>query len=224
MKFTPNLSRSEWRNGMIAVILCLLILPNVLVLPGILNLAQVNFTVYFITAAAAVYVLRRFLGRNLKAALVRPVYTVYYAALGYLAVMAMNTLVSVAIYAISSSFINLNDQNVNTMLAGNTRLIVVTVLILAPIVEEILYRGLLFRGVYDRSPAAAWMLSVGLFAASHVVSYLGFYSPLALLLSFVQYLPAGIALCLCYRQTGTIIGPMLTHAIINFMALYVSMR
>ena len=226
MKFTPNLTKNQWKYGMIVMILCLLALPNVLTLfcYGTLNAAQINFTTYFITAAASVYVLRSFLKRNLLPVLARPIFTVYYACLGYLAQLAMGSLLAVGIYAIAADFINLNDETVGAMLQGDPRLIIFTVVVLAPIVEECLYRGLLFRGIYDRSPILAWSLSVGLFAASHVVGYLGLYSPLALAISFVQYLPAGIVLCITYQKTGTIMGPMLTHAIINFMAVYATTR
>ena len=56
MKFTPNFTKREWKNGMIAMAVCMLILPLVL---GFLfyercKEAQINFTAYFITAGVAV--------------------------------------------------------------------------------------------------------------------------------------------------------------------------
>ena len=226
MKFTPNFTKREWKNGMIAMGICMLILPIVLgfVLYGPLNEAQINFTAYFIAAGAAVYFLRGFLKRNLGVALHRPILTVYYACLGYLATMAMNILMTMVTVFFADSFVNLNDQAVNTMLLSDTRLIFITVVVLAPIVEECLYRGLLFRGIYDRSAVLAWVISIGAFAASHVVSFIGIYSPVEILLSLVQYLPPSIALALTYQKTGTIIAPMVTHAIINLMAVYATMR
>ena len=138
--------------------------------------------------------------------------------------MTITAMVNMAMMMFFQDFVNLNDQNVNTMLLENPRIIIMTVVILAPIVEESFYRGMLFRGLYDRNPAVAWICSVGLFAASHVVGYLGAYSPLELLLSFVQYLTPGIVLCITYRRSGTIIAPMLTHALINAMAVYAILR
>ena len=168
--------------------------------------------------------LRGFLKRNLAVALSRPILTVYYACLGYLATMAMNMLMAMLTVSFSDSFVNLNDQAVSTMLQSDTRLIFILVVVLAPIVEECLYRGLLFRGIYDRSAVLAWVISIGAFAASHVVSFIGIYSPVEILLSLVQYLPPSIALALTYQKTGTIIAPMVTHAIINLMAVYATMR
>ena len=224
MKFTPNLTKTEWKNGLIAMTVAMFLLPGLIAyIPG-LSGARLNFAAHFISAGTAVYCLRRFLGKNITAALDRPFATLYLAVLGYLAHLAMSSVLAFGIYAIAADFINLNDETVGAMLQGDPRLIIFTVVLLAPIVEECLYRGLLFRGIYDRSPILAWSLSVGLFAASHVVGYLGLYSPLALAISFVQYLPAGIVLCITYQKTGTIMGPMLTHAIINFMAVYATTR
>ena len=226
MNFTPNLTKNEWKYGMIDMCIGMLILPDLLYLAlyGRVNAAQVNFLSYFATAAVAVYLLRRFLKHNLAVALAHPFWLSYRACCGYLAQMALSALVSIGIYAIAPSFANLNDANVNTMMQGDPRLMVMTVTILAPIVEECFYRGLLFRGIYPRSPVAAWILSVGLFAMVHVVGYLGTYSPLGLVLSFVQYLPAGLVLCITYQRTGTIMGPILTHSLINLMAVYATLR
>ena len=137
MKFTPNFTKREWKNGMIAMAICMLILPLVLgfLFYGRLNEAQINFTAYFIAAGVAIYFLRGFLKRNLAVALSRPILTVYYACLGYLATMAMNMLMAMLTLFFADSFVNLNDQAVGTMLQSDTRLIFILVVVLAPIVE-----------------------------------------------------------------------------------------
>ena len=226
MNFTPNLTKNQWKYGMLVMCFGILILPDLLYLAlyGRVNAAQVNFISYFITAAATVYILKKFLKRNLDVLLAQPFWTVYRACGGYVAFLGLSSLVSLVIRGLSADFTNLNDVNVDTMLQGDLRIMVMTVTILAPIVEECFYRGLLFRGIYNRSPVAAWCLSMGLFAAAHVLGYLGTYSPLGLVLSFIQYLPAGFVLCMIYQRTGTIIGPMLTHSLINVMAVYASLR
>ena len=226
MKHTPNLTKTDWVRGMVIAALTLLVLPELLffLLAGSINDAQLNFLTYFSSAGLIVFFWSRFLRQNLRIALYLPFRTIYISCLGYLGNMAITTLINTIIVMVFQDFTNLNDATVTSMLLEDTRLIAVTVVILAPIVEECFYRGLLFRGIYDRNPAIAWVCSVGLFAASHVVGYLGIYSPLELLLSFVQYLTPGIILCITYRRTGTIIGPMLTHALINAMAIYATLR
>ena len=220
MKFLPNLTRSEMKYGLLTMIVCMLLLPPVLSFAlADKSAGFVNFTAYFITVGAGVYVLRRYLLHNLKIAISHPFYCVYYALLSYLGYMALNELVSVLIYTIAPSFVNLNNLNVSVLLDEEFALMAITTVIIAPIAEECLFRGLLFRGVYDRSPVLAWVLSVGLFAALHVTGFIGTYSPLSLLLAFIQYLPAGIVLCFAYARSGSIFSPILTHAIVNLMAV-----
>ena len=40
-----------------------------------------------------------------------------------------------------------------------------------------------------------------------------------LLLCFIQYLPAGYCLCFAYRRSGTIISPIIVHAVVNAMSM-----
>ena len=47
--------------------------------------------------------------------------------------------------------------------------------------------------------------------------------PLLLFLNFLQYLPAGIALCWAYEQADSIFAPILIHTAINLLAM-VAMR
>ena len=220
MKYTPNLTRSELKTGFIAMAVCLLVLPTVLglLLPDA-SAARLTFITHFISAGVIVYILRRFLLRNLEIALAHPIYTIYYAALGYMAHTVLTEIVMFISYFICPDLLNLNNQNVAAQLGQEFGLMAVTVIVLAPIGEECFFRGLLLRGLYDRRPVLAWGLSAGLFAAIHVLGYLGSYSPLELLLSFLQYLPAGFALGFAYRRGGSVVCPILAHMIVNAMAL-----
>ena len=90
MKFTPNLTKAEWKNGLIAMTVAMFLLPGLLALIPGLSEAMLNFTAYFISVGTAVYFLRRFLGKNMVVALTRPFATLYLAALGYLASLAFS--------------------------------------------------------------------------------------------------------------------------------------
>ena len=95
---------------------------------------------------------------------------------------------------------------------------------LVPLAEECFFRGLLFRNLYSWSPVAAYLISMAAFSAIHVVGYIGTASPLHLLVSFLQYLPAGYCLAWCYHQTGTIITPIIMHTLTNAMSVYYLLR
>ena len=218
MKFTPNLTKKEWKNGLIFLTVAMFLLPNLLVfIPGISG-AELLFGSYFISAATAIWCLRRYLGKNILAALDHPFATIYLAILGYLANMALVQMVSVAAYSLLPDYVNFNNQVIETQMSTDLSLMVLTTVVLAPIAEECFFRGLLFRGIYDRSPVWAWILSVGLFALVHVAGFIGSYSLMEMLVSLVIYIPSGVVLCVTYRRSGNLISPIFAHAVINLMA------
>ena len=95
--------------------------------------------------------------------------------------------------------------------------------VLVPLTEELLYRGLIFRPLYNKSPLAGYVISTFIFSALHVVSYIGSYSPLHLALCFLQYLPASICLGWAYARSDSIWSPVMIHMTINFIGA-LSMR
>ena len=218
MKFTPNLTKTEWKNGLIAMTVAMFLLPGLLAfIPG-LSEAMLNFTAYFISVGTAVYFLRRFLAKNVGVALARPFATLYLASLAFTEVTYYIA------WLVSPDYVNLNNQTVQSLLATDLPLILITTVVLAPIAEECFFRGLLFRGIYDRSPVWAWVLSVGLFALGHVAGYIGMYTLPEMLVSLLIYIPAGIILNVTYRRSGSIISPIIAHAIINLMAALAAAR
>lgn len=101
---------------------------------------------------------------------------------------------------------------------GATGMIVV---VLMPIVEELLFRGLLFGGVRRYSRGAAYLLSMGLFALYCVWQFVFSYGRMDMryLLLAVQYLPAGVLLAWCYERGGSLWSAVLLHMAINGLTL-----
>ena len=95
--------------------------------------------------------------------------------------------------------------------------------LLVPVAEEALYRGLIFGQIYNRNRLAAYIISSVVFAAIHVISYIGLYEPIHLMLCLLQYLPAGLCLGWAYANSDTIWAPILMHITINQISI-LSMR
>lgn len=223
MIFPDSLSQEENKLGFGYMALSLLVLPSLLnLLP--LGEAQLNFIYYCVNFAAVLRIFRRFLRDSLLTALDRPFPTLWYSALGYLGHQTIGKILTILILVIFPGFANVNDQSVAAMLQENFRLMAVGTVLLVPVAEECFYRGLIFRNLYDRSPATAYLVSMVVFSAIHVVGYVGTYEPLHLLLCFIQYLPAGYCLCFAYRRSGTIAAPILLHSVINAVSVYYTMR
>ena len=116
-------------------------------------------------------------------------------------------------------FSNVNDQAIATLFREDFQLIAIAIVFLVPVAEELFFRGLIFRNLHGKNQVIAYLVSMALFSLLHVVGYIGAYSPLHLLMCFLQYLPASFCLCWCYCQTGTIITPIIMHAVTNAMSV-----
>ena len=226
--FSNAPSRLETQSGWIYYAISFLALPyglrwfsSILAIP--LTDAKLNFLYYCINFVAAVWIFRRFLASSLRTSLRRLFSTLWYAALGYLGTEALGEMLGYILIRFLPDFSNMNDLSVTQMLRAEP-LLAMAVVLLVPVAEECCFRGLLFRNLHDWNPAAAYLISMAAFSAIHVVGYIGAVPPLHLLASFLQYLPAAYCLAWCYRQTGTIITPILMHALVNAMSVYTIMR
>lgn len=185
---------------------------------------QLNIVYFLINFCAAVLIFRKFLAENWRVALERLFPTVYYAILAYLGSQLLTALVSLAILRIDPDFFNVNDESIHAMIGESPALMVIGTVILAPVAEELFYRGLFFRKLFDRKPWLGYAVSMAVFSAIHMAGYIGTYPPLQLLLGWLQYLPAAYCLCWCYRQTGNIFSPILMHMIFNASGIFSLVR
>ncbi len=177
-----------------------------------------NVGILFLNALCSIWIYRRFLLLSWKNAR-NPLKILTVTVLGLMLYYAVSALYTGFANAVSPGYSNLNDTQVAALLKDGGVWMLLSVVIAAPIGEECIFRGLLFRGLYDRSPIAAWCVCVGLFAAIHVIGYIGLYQPAALILAFFQYIPAGLLLCLVYRLSHSFLCPVLLHICINSIGL-----
>ena len=145
------------------------------------------------------------LGRDLRIGL----------GLGLLAIVASTLIVSLLV-TLSGS-----EASPEQVLTGGLletplqlTLAVIAAVVLAPVAEELLFRGLLHRGLRRRLrvvPATA--LSSVLFAVVHVDVALS--QPLAL----VGLTLVGVILAVAYERTGSLIVPVVIHAVHNAVTI-----
>ena len=116
-------------------------------------------------------------------------------------------------------FSNVNDTAISAMAQTNYTLMLIGVGFLVPLSEEMLYRGLIFRNLWQDSKVAAYLLSMAAFAAIHVLGYIGSEDITTLLICFLQYLPAGLCLAWTYTKADNIFAPIVVHALVNALAI-----
>ena len=190
-----------------------------LLLPTPLPQTEVNLVFFVVNFTAVALIFRRYLWAQIR--LVPEVFdkVLCFAITGFAAYTAISFLLMQILFALDPGFTSVNDVTIQNLVAEDYAIMFFGTVILAPVTEEILFRGLVFRGVYDRSPILAWILSVTLFALVHILGYIGAYPFKTLLLCFLQYLPAGICLAGAYRLSGSLLSPVLIHALVNLLAM-----
>ena len=118
--------------------------------------------------------------------------------------------------AVTGSQEPVQQQLLQDALSGGTALLLVIVIavVVAPITEEVIFRGVLFRSLADRFGAATGVVaSATIFAVIHIEVLRS--QPVALVGLFV----IGAVLAEAYRRTGNLFVPMLGHAVFNATSL-----
>ena len=221
---SPQLSRNETVAGWSYYAFSMLALPIVLqyvndLLPHPLNEARLNFVFYTANFTAVVMIFRRLLKLNLMIAVRRLFPVIWYALLGYLGYSALRSILTSLIQILVPGFANVNDMSIAALAGKELTLMAIGTVILVPVAEELFYRGLMLRQLAGKSQILAYCVSMGVFALVHVVGYIGSYSPLTLVLCFIQYLPAGLCLAWTYTKADNIFAPTLVHAVVNAVAI-----
>lgn len=177
--------------------------------------AEVNFTYFLLNFLATLWIYHKYLESNWKTVKTHPILFSQAVVLALVAYWLSFWALTWTIRQLDPGFINRNDASISGLRHGNFYLTMLGTVLLAPAAEECVYRGLVFRNLYPISKVAAYLVSMAAFSAVHIVSFLGLYSPLQLVLAFLQYLPAGLWLAWCYTKSGSIYGPIAMHMLIN---------
>ncbi len=218
MTLSVPLRKYEQSLGLLYLFIYFLVLPELLtMLNSFLKLEAwaLNVIFFVVNFLAIAIIFQKFLTSSFRVAMENPWRCVKYAGQGLLLYYISAFILGFLIMLVKPDFINLNDQNVLQMAQGQKALFTLCTVILVPITEETLFRGVLFRGLFDKSKVLAYIVPTLLFAAIHVVGYIGRGDWLTLLLSFIQYLPAGLSLAYAYHRSDTIWAAILTHIAVN---------
>lgn len=218
------MSRTEKILGWLYMAFSLIALPGLLAwlnaqLADPMNEGTLSFVFYLTNFLFILGIFRRFLRDSLVAAW-RDIWNFIQAVvLGYVAYWAASEAMEFIMSHLLPGFSNINDAAITAMAKSNYTLMLIGVVFLVPLAEEMLYRGLIFRNLWQSSKVAAYLLSMAAFSAIHVLGYIGSEDITTLVLCFLQYLPAGLCLAWTYTKADNIFAPTLVHAIVNAVAI-----
>lgn len=220
MKLSISMTRRETILGWAYLFINLFVLPVLLdmgnaLLAAPLSETQLNLVYFALNFLLVLAIFHRFLRCSLTLALKSPWRCLRFAAAAFVLYYLAMMVISQGILYVQPEFVNVNDSAIMDMTGEQYTLMSVATVFLVPVTEETLYRGLLFRGLHEKSRLLAYSVSTIVFSGIHVISYVGLYDWVTLLLCFVQYLPAGLALAWAYEKADTIVAPILVHITVN---------
>ena len=115
---------------------------------------------------------------------------------------------------------NLNDVTIAAQIESVPRMTAPIVIFFVPFIEEVLFRGLVFGCLKEKSRFLGYAVSSALFALLYVWSFArGGWTPRELLL-LAQYLVPGIVFAWAYDASGTLWPSILVHVSVNALALW----
>lgn len=150
--------------------------------------------------------------------------TLKYGAIGALCIMGFsifyNSFVS-TIFELGNTG-NANQENVVELIKSNLFLGFLSVVILAPIVEELTYRYCLFGGTCKKRKWVGYLISGIVFAFMHSISsFLEYGLSKELLMDFLflpPYLFSGLALCYLYDKSSNLGSSFVAHLLNNLIS------
>lgn len=222
-QWRPKLIGGEQRRGWILLGVYILLFPFGMALVqrlagGLWPAAEANAGYYLLLLVCLFLLLRRFLRQEFELLLDWLPENCFAMASGCAGAVLLSLLTDRLPYPVE----DLNSVNYAVEYLLSPWATVVLVVVLIPITEEILFRGVFFGGLRSYSRVLAYVLSVLFFSLNCVWQFAFSASGVDLryLLLAVRYLPLSLALTWCYDVGGSVWSPILLHGVLNGLTLW----
>lgn len=184
-----------------------------------MSIGTLSFAACLVNFLVTVCIFRKFLLNSLSSAWHSLWQFAQAVILGFVFCWASIRLLDWLLSFVIGSYSPMIDTSISDLMQSGTALRLIGILLLVPVVEETLYRGLVFRSLWRKSKALGYIISVLVFAAVHTLGYLGTPDITALALCFVRYLPAGLILAWTCSKADNVFASILVHAAINAVTI-----
>ncbi len=178
-----------------------------------------NVIFYYLLFAVTLLLFHRFLAQTTSRFFDELSRSLGTLCLGLLVFYGANELLFRLCNILFNSRVNLNDTTIAAQINSAPRMTALIVVVLAPVVEETLFRGLVFGTLREKSRAGAYVVSCLLFAFLHVWTYALSSWDAGYLFLMLQYLVPGLIFAWAFEHSGTLWTSILLHAAVNALAL-----
>ena len=229
---SASMNHTERLAGTIFFVVYLLVMPLLaqrlfslfaLLLDTQIGAELQNALYYYLLFAVTLIIFHRYIGHTtsrLLDNLDRAAVTLF---LGLLIFYGANELLYRVFHVFFHSRANLNDVTIAAQVNAAPRTTALIVIFLAPFVEEVLFRGLVFGCLREKSAVVGYAVSALLFAFLHVWTFALSSWDASYFALMLQYLAPGLVFAWAYDRSGTLWTSILLHAIVNALALYVTL-
>jgi len=197
------------------------VLPNLLMLlfrSGIINETQVNVMCYGVGLAMVLMYELGYMRRQFDPFLDRFGLCIGQIILSYGLMLGCNMVLNTALGFFADMSRNPNNESVMALAEyGSDGTVFAVAVFMAPIIEEIMFRGGLFGWLRQYRRFWAYVATVLIFSLYHVWPYLMLDWRNAVYI--LQYVPVGILLCRLYEKIGSIWSCIFFHMLNNYVAL-----
>lgn len=215
-EFTSRLSKKQAIAVLLWFPVHILALPfllTMLMMRGLIGSVAANFLIYAIGAAYMLLVLHRFFRRDFDPLCEHPFRTLLLVLGAYWLARFGEMLVVLLFDALGVTEVNGNNESVIAMVKGNFGPTAAMAILLAPIVEESLFRAGIFGLLRRKNRFLAYAVSILAFGLYHVLGD-AIYDPRQLIF-ILQYIPSSFALAYVYDRSDTIWAGIFLHMLSN---------
>ena len=228
-KTSPYMTPGEQIAGTVFFVIYLVVLPFAAgplfrlagrLLDVTISAALQNVIYYYVLFAVTVLIFHKFLARTCRnlADNLRGACRMLLG--GLVALYGLNELAYRLTNLIIANRTNLNDTAISAQMDSAPYMTLLIVVLLAPFVEEVLFRGLVFGNLKGKSRPVAYVVSCALFALLHVWQFAVVKQDITYFLLMVQYLVPGLVLAWAYEHSGTLWTSIAIHAAANALSAW----
>ena len=227
-KSAPYMSAGEQIAGTAFFVIYLVVLPFAAgplfrlagrLLDVTISAALQNVIYYYVLFAVTVLIFHKFLARTCRNLADNLGGACRMLLVGLVALYGLNELAYRLTNLIITNRTNLNDTAISAQMDSAPYMTLLIVVLLAPFVEEVLFRGLVFGNLKGKSRPVAYVVSCALFALLHVWQFAVVYQDVTYFLLMLQYLVPGAVLAWVYDRSGTLWTSIALHALTNALSV-----
>jgi len=196
------------------------LLPTLLtsmMLKGSISEADANFLCYGMGVCFMLSTCFGYLRADFDPLCDHPLYVISQVIGHYGLMLVMNFAVNTILISITASMENPNNAAVFGMAESEFKKVLVLSVFLAPIVEELIFRGAIFGALREKSRLAAYIVSVFIFSLYHVWGFM--FIDWRYIIFIFQYLPISYLLCRIYERTSSIWASIFLHMLVNAISI-----